>query len=86
MIVALRAVHRDTRQRVVESRSFLKLKREEQDSEARLRQQLQDKGLNDERRQALVKEYYAEIDRRAKKLAQYISDSEVHPNLKAANH
>ena len=66
--------------------NILKLKREEQDSEARLRQQLQDKGLNDERRQALVKEYYAEIDRRAKKLAQYISDSEVHPNLKAANH
>lgn len=58
-----------------------RMMREIADTEYALRKRLQDRGLSDEGKADLVKEYIAEVDRRRQKLMDYIEQSEVHPNL-----
>lgn len=63
--------------------NMLRMQREMEDVKQRLEQQLADRGLSEERRQKLVRDYVEEIGRRQQDMLEYIDKSEVHPNLKA---
>jgi uncharacterized membrane protein YukC len=62
---------------------LLKVSRELHDVEQRLQQQLQDRALSEPRREALVKEYVSEIQRRQENTAKCFEESDVSPALRA---
>lgn len=65
------------------AQNILAKQREIEDVEKRVRQLLVDRSLTGEQRAALVKDYQAEVQKRAKELQKYMKESEVAPALKA---
>ena len=50
--------------------------------ERRLKQQLKDRAMPQEKREEIVREYQGEMRRRGEKLMQYVDEAKIHPNLK----
>lgn len=76
--VNIHAIHPET-SRMQEAKRML---REIGDVKWRLRQQLSDRSLSEDKKASLMTEYQAEMRRRQEKLVEYLQDSEIHPNLR----